>query len=407
MIGDLKTAKQETGALHLGLSLAAWRTRLVQSVRDDNGDSARRLLRSIACMVPHDPGLVSDWRTALKTSHPDICASLARMAQCLEPFDRNHFRDRLHYSAKANRPDLMPPHWMRDVLSEAVTLQRLLQDRGLSAAGDFLKCQNLSGKSYYLPRFRALLHFVKFNADPTYKANYLRNCIAVANFHSSGRRSTCVDINQAILDDFIEIARFKEKIDTVISSGELGTYPTNVEKKIRASEIPVDRFTPKLNEWREFLVKSVQLYWKNLIKSDMVSELYGFSTIRSSDCSMSINYHINEILAGPVIGPHYHSGHRFDEVQFPVLSAVYYPKTITKNEVSNAGYLEFGRPEFALPFEASCVRYRPVAGSLIIFPAFAYHGVVPIDQAPRYSINVDVYLKPESSSSWQVSEFFD
>ncbi len=121
---------------------------------------------------------------------------------------------------------------------------------------------------------------------------------------------------------------------------------------------------------------------------------------------MPTRYHVNEILAGPVIGPHYHSGHRFDRMLFPVLSAVYYPRTVAENDESKAGYLEFGRPEFALPFEPACVAFRPVAGSLIIFPAFANHGVIPIEQAPRYSINIDAYLKPREAASWEVAEFF-
>lgn len=405
-IGDLKASGQERAEPHAGSLLAAWRSRLARSVRDRDSDTAGRLVRSIACLVPDAPGVVTDWHAVLGVGHADICASFARMAHCLDPSDGNHAKNRFHYAAKANRPDLMPPHWIRDVLSEAVTLQRVLQDRGLSAANDFLNCPGLSGEKYYLPRFRALRHFVRFNIDPNYRASYLKNCIVVTKFLSNTTNPSDVNSEDIILRDVLNIAQLTEKIDTVISSGELDAYPTNVEKRIRDGDISNSKFTNELNKWRDFVTESLMVYWKNLNDAGLVSELYGFSAERSADCSASIKFHVNEILAGPVIGPHYHSGHRFDQAKFPILSAVYYPKSIARNDSSKAGYLEFGRPEFALPFEANRVTFRPVAGSLIIFPAFAYHGVVPIDQAPRYSINIDVYLKPESSASWEVSEFF-
>lgn len=400
------TVRDEAGRTRRREGLNEWSARQIQATAGGDTDTAVRLARSIACLAPDDPVVLSTSQRVQATGHLDTCASFARMVYFLDPSSDTCAGDRLHWPAKANRPDLMPPHWMRDVLLEAVTLQRLLQQSGAEAACEYLRRPDLIGNRFYMPRFRALRHFARFNADPAYRASFVRDCILVTNLTPADRADPAPEVNQVILDNFVEIADLTEKTDTVVATGELDAYPTNVEKRIRANRIATGTFTPVLNAWKTFVSNSFRAYWRHLTAAGHVQDLYGFAADRASNCQVSTRYHMNEILAGPVIGPHYHSGHRFDHMIFPLLSAVYYPRTIAENDTTKAGYLEFGRPEFTLPFEPACLSFRPVAGSLIVFPAFAYHGVIPIDRAPRYSINIDAYLKPREAASWEVSELF-
>lgn len=378
--------------------------RLAQAIGNADSVATERLARSIACLAPHDPAVVATSDRLARADHLDVWAPYARMARFLDPANSGRAADRFHRAAKANRPDLMPPHLVRDVLFEARSLQRLIQDAGPAAACAYLQRPELLGNRTYVPRFRALRHFARFNADAEYRTAFLQNCIATSEIDPASGSDNGPDYNQVILDDLIGIANLKEKTDTVFSTGELGAYPANVDKRIRASKVSTLKFTPALIAWRDAISRRLMAYWQHVVDSDLVRSLYGFSAEQMTDCSASVSYHVNEILNGPVLGPHYHSGHRFDEMDFPLLSAVYYPRTVPKNEQTKAGYLEFGRPEFALPFEPACVEYRPIAGSLIIFPAFAYHGVIPIDRGPRYSINLDVYLRPANAASAAVSE---
>ncbi|MEJ2139744.1 MAG: putative 2OG-Fe(II) oxygenase [Gammaproteobacteria bacterium] len=80
------------------------------------------------------------------------------------------------------------------------------------------------------------------------------------------------------------------------------------------------------------------------------------------------------------------------------LSGVYYAGIPADMETVNseAGWLEFGRPpeRFFTAGEPATRRYRPSAGTLILFPSWFWHQTIPFESnAPRISIAFDVVPK--------------
>lgn len=385
---------------------------LIAALRDGEHGSVDHRVRSWACLRPDDPDLVAVSALMPTDRLPDTSAALARMAQCLAPADPALPKERIHRSIKARRPDLMPPHWMRDVMVEAEALQATIQDAGLAAAREFLRRPDLVGHRCYMPRFRALRHLVLFNTEPAYRASFLQHSLRTDGIFPDGRTVDGRDANQAVLHELSEVSDWEDVVDTVIPSEALDAYPTDVEKRIRAGKLAAGQLAAALsrsailNSWHRQIIRSFDSYWQTQLRFDLVRDHFGFRRKRTPKNISGIILHINEILSGPALGPHYHSGHRYDSMNFPLLSGVYYPTTIPENAVSKAGYLEIGRPDFQVPFDPVRVTVRPVAGSLIMFPAFAYHGVVPIDRSPRHSINIDVYVRARNTASWSVAEFF-
>ncbi len=361
----------------------------------------------MACIAPEDPGIARVLRLTSWNADLDTTASLARMAVCLDPADSTLPSERIHRSAKAKRPDLLPPHWIRDVLAEAQALQSVIQTSGLEAARSFIANPELAGHRTYLPRFHALKHFVRFNTEPGYRAVFLRNCLSAIALLPERAPAGTPDANGIILKDLAGIAKWVDRTDTIVPGKSLPIYAGTVEKRMLAGKLRNATFTDVLRKWRQAIVDHSVEFWRRQHKASLVGSLYGRWSDRLEDCDAGITFHINKILSGPVIGPHYHSAHRYDEQEFPMISGVYYPETIQQDDATKAGYLEFGRPDFPVPFEPVRVTFRPVAGTLILFPAFAYHGVIPIKQGPRYSVNLDVYLKPQQSNSWCTADLFD
>ena len=160
--------------------------------------------------------------------------------------------------------------------------------------------------------------------------------------------------------------------------------------------------------WRKSIESRCVSFWFHLIKNDLTKDLYGIDSRYAAEAEFDVRYHINEILAGPVLGPHYHSGSAgYDIAAYPLASAVYYPRTVPEDHASKAGYLELGRPNFGTVFEPETLAIRPVAGHIVMFPAFAFHGVVPINQSPRYSINIDLHARRKGSRDNSILGFFD
>jgi tetratricopeptide (TPR) repeat protein len=87
--------------------------------------------------------------------------------------------------------------------------------------------------------------------------------------------------------------------------------------------------------------------------------------------------------------PHIHEG--------AWLSGVYYvkiPGSITEAAEGHKGWLEFGRPDCAMPkdFEPPVQAYRPVAGDALFFPSSYFHGTIPFEGPDeRVGIAFDVY----------------
>lgn len=81
------------------------------------------------------------------------------------------------------------------------------------------------------------------------------------------------------------------------------------------------------------------------------------------------------------------------------ISGVYYvavPDTITADDPEHAGWIEFGRPGYDVPCERPVEPrlLRPEAGTVVLFPSFAFHRTVPFaspEGRERISIAFDVY----------------
>ncbi len=82
------------------------------------------------------------------------------------------------------------------------------------------------------------------------------------------------------------------------------------------------------------------------------------------------------------------------------LSGVYYvavPAQIGAESSDRGGWLEFGRPDHALPEGSTfhCVSRPPQAGTALLFPSYVFHGTLPFDgPGERIGIAFDAY--PES-----------
>ena len=98
------------------------------------------------------------------------------------------------------------------------------------------------------------------------------------------------------------------------------------------------------------------------------------------------------LKAGGRHPPHVHEG--------AWLSGVYYvavPERLAADREGRGGWLEFGRPDHALP-EGSDVRraiHEPRAGTALLFPSYFYHGTLPFAGAgERIGIAFDAYPEP-------------
>ena len=90
--------------------------------------------------------------------------------------------------------------------------------------------------------------------------------------------------------------------------------------------------------------------------------------------------------------PHVHEG--------AWLSGVYYvavPDRLAVDREGRGGWLEFGRPDHALPegSDFRCASYEPRAGTALLFPSYFYHGTLPFAGAgERIGIAFDAYPEP-------------
>ena len=297
--------------------------------RDRNQEAIARSLKRWACVSPDDQDL-ADASTALrKVENLEISASIARMAWVLDPTDPEKQSEIIHRAVKAGRPDLMPPHWMRDVMWDTAKLKNFIANGDMLGAKAFLDQPNLAGHRYYMPEFRALRHFVRFNVDPEYRNSFIKNCVIVLPIIQTPHPETGLDWNAAILEDLIGAAKWSEKTDTVVPAKGLSAYPPEAEKRLRAGLISNKDLPDSLRAWQKLIESRCVSFWAHQIDKNLTEDLYGITAERAAEGQCSITYHVNEILAGPVIGPHYHSGTQgYHNAAFPFVSAVFYPKTI-------------------------------------------------------------------------------
>lgn len=79
------------------------------------------------------------------------------------------------------------------------------------------------------------------------------------------------------------------------------------------------------------------------------------------------------------------------------LSGVYYvrvPKVVNSSDSTHAGWLEFGRPDYAAPFDfqADVTARQPKAGLALFFPSYFFHGTIPFaGNEERIGIAFDAY----------------
>ena len=382
--------------------------RLTFACRNKDHETIDRSLKRWACASPDDQDLAAASTALRKVENLEISASIARMAWVLDPTDPEKQDEIIHCAVKASRPYLMPPHWMRDVMWDTAKLKNFITNGDMLGAKAFLDQPNLAGHRYYMPEFRALRHFVRFNVDPEYRNSFIKNCVIVLPIIQTPHPETGLDWNAAILEDLIGAAKWSEKTDTVVPAKGLSAYPSQAEKRLRAGLISNKDLPDSLRAWQKLIESRCVSFWAHLIERDLTQDLYGISAERAAEGQCSITYHVNEILAGPVIGPHYHSGTQgYHNAAFPFISAVFYPQTISEAPETKAGYLELGRPNFATPFEPKTLTIRPVAGNLVMFPAFAFHSVIPIEESPRYSVNINLNIRRKGTEGGSIMGFFE
>jgi len=79
------------------------------------------------------------------------------------------------------------------------------------------------------------------------------------------------------------------------------------------------------------------------------------------------------------------------------LSGVYYvrvPDAVRRVDEAHEGWLEFGRPDFALPedFKPVTKILQPAEGAARFFPSYFYHGTIPFaGDGERIGIAFDAY----------------
>lgn len=75
------------------------------------------------------------------------------------------------------------------------------------------------------------------------------------------------------------------------------------------------------------------------------------------------------------------------------ISSAYYVEVpaVTADETAKTGWLKFGEPRFPVPGATAVKRVQPVAGRLVLFPSYMWHGTTPLtaDQ-PRLAVAFDV-----------------
>ncbi len=79
------------------------------------------------------------------------------------------------------------------------------------------------------------------------------------------------------------------------------------------------------------------------------------------------------------------------------LSGVYYvriPAVVNESSKEQAGWLEFGKPDYALPdgFTPEVTAIKPEEGTVLFFPSYFFHGTIPFTGSEeRIGIAFDVY----------------
>jgi len=103
--------------------------------------------------------------------------------------------------------------------------------------------------------------------------------------------------------------------------------------------------------------------------------------------------------------PHIHSSAWLSGVYYPKL-----PRIIGASEDDHAGWIEFGRPGFALPTqrEPEVRRYKPEEGLMFLFPSYLYHCTIPFREVlplaqPESRISVAFDVVPGSAFSGSVA----
>lgn len=382
--------------------------RFKAAIQSKDYETAKRSSRQFACLPPDHSALPLIANGLLTTDDQHLMASFARMSLAFAPDNQERWDGLVHRGIKAGRPDLMPPHWARDLMCDTAKLKDYLKNGDLVGAKRFVENPDVVANQYYMPEFRALKHFVRYNVDVDYRETFNKKCVIVLPITTTPHPETGLDWNAAILEDLSSVAGWSEKQDTVVPGKDLKGYPLQAEKRIRASRLNPNQFPNSITNWRTIIANRCMSYWAHLANNGLLKDLYGITSDRNLDVQYGITFHINEILKGPVLGPHYHSETAsYSKSEFPFISAVFYPKTVAEDPIKRAGYLELGRPNFPTGFEPNTLAIRPVAGHLVLFPAFAFHGVIPIEESPRYSINIDFHVYPKGTRGQSIMGFYD
>ena len=324
-------------------------------------------------------------------------------AELKSRYERGIYR----YSMKAMTGKHLRPSQLRSCIEETAHLKSLLMAGDMKNSVNYIKSTQRVTDSVFFPQFQALELIVKFNTDDEFFKNFSTTFPIKFNLQEAFASKRGTEINQLIYSALSSNARWRHTRDTISSENTSMHDAGNIEKIIRAGFVGSLNFGTGLiwddNGGCRPLPKPLKMF-SNIISKAAKSSLskieggrkslsyYGFKNLVLGKSNFIPRINLNEYLCGPVLGPHMHYGNYAPKLlYFPYISGVYYPFDIP-DFGDDSGFLEFGRPDFKIPFEPRTFICKPIAGHIFYFPTFVFHQVLekhPKYQDPRISCNID------------------
>jgi len=366
----------------------------------DSRSNPVETFRRRACVAPDDPALL-ELKVGGVGARLGDRASQLRMQQVLSGGETGYLALRMQRAVQAGRMDLMPPHWLTRCVAETAELKALVQSGDQQATDRFLADRSRETARRYFPEFRAIEFLHRTNSDPALSRAVLPQLVQTGVPRASRQIGHEWDDAATVLERLRAVARWEEKSDTI--SARLNSAPTGPgsTKRIRSGRFEDYSADPVVARLTANMRSVMARHWSRLADQGLVEECFGLAHDPPEQTECAVFLHVNEILAGPVLGPHIHSGTKLlAEGVYPMISGVFYPQDVPEDPDAQSGYIEFGRPDFEVPFKPLIRRIRPTEGMIALFPAFIYHGVVPIRDGPRYSVNVDAFFRRQGAASW-------
>lgn len=311
------------------------------------------------------------------------------------------------YSMKAMTGKHLRPSHLRSCIEETAHLKNLLMAGDMKNSVNYTRSTERVTNRVFFPQFQALELIVKFNTDDEFFKNFSMTFPIKFNLQESFESKKEQEIIRLIYSALASNARWRDARDTIASEITSRHDAENIDKFIRAGFVGTLNFgtgliwddngscrpLPKgLKVFSNMISKAAKLSLSKIECGEKSLSYYGFKNLVLGKSNFIPRINLNEYLRGPVLGPHMHYGiYHPHLLYFPYLSGVYYPFDIP-DFGDDSGFLEFGRPDFKIPFEPRTFISKPMAGHIFYFPTFAFHQILekhPKYQDPRISCNID------------------